>query len=249
MYSSYSSRDENVYLLRSSDRVVSLSTDSSTFVLKPQFQLYGKYQVLYAIMYNTFYSVQTGYNDTIYFYENGTNKTATIAPGQYSTSGSNSIATAIASALNAASEGYNTYSVSISAINGLLTVSATNAFQLMFGSNSSNSAAKVMGFTNANTTSGTSATGTLIPFLGGQNSVNIFIQQSTVPSFMTSGTSYGSILIPINVQFNAQQYYHKNDFQQVLTFNQSTNVINVQIRDTNNVPISLNGSEFEIETE
>jgi len=238
-----------ILLIRSADRITN-STSSSDFYVKTNTNLQGKYEVLYVLMYNTIYSVNTNVNTNIYFSEGSNNLTAVLPAGSYSTSGSTSIATAVAAAMNAVSTYSNTnYSCTVSLITGLLTItsSGSNNFALTFGTNTANSAAFTLGFPSTNGSSGLSATGTGTspPYLAGVNSVAINISESTSYSFTTTTGSYGSILVPMDVTFGLLKYYIKDNFAQYLDFSNPVSQLHIKVKGTNNIAITLNGSEFE----
>jgi hypothetical protein len=240
--------DKNtIILLRSIDRT-SDSTSTSNFKLNLAINLQGVYEILYCSMFNTFYSISTGVNDTIYFYENATAKTATLTAGVYSSSGSNSIATAIASVMTTASGGYATYTAAIGAITNCITITSTSNFQLLWGTNknASNTAAITLGYALTDTTSATSAAATGVPQLGGPNSVNIYIPNSNCFNFTNGVGNFGNILIPLTVGYGYMNYYKHNDFPQFLRFDQVTSNVLVKILTTTNQAISNNGTNWEI---
>ena len=235
----------DIILIRSIDRTSS-STNSSNFQINLTDKVEGLYEVLYVVMYNSFYNVVANVNDTIYFNENSTNKSCTISPGYYSTSGSNSILTALASAMTTASGGYNTYTATIGAANQLITVAAGNNFSFTFGTNTSRSLAQTLGFTNTNTTAATSSTAVNLPNLGGINSVAIYIPQSTATNFECSSGSFGNVLVPMDVAFENRKFYIEYDFKQKVLFAKNCQTINIILRDTSGNNVSLNNTEWEM---
>ena len=128
-----------IFLLRSADRT-SNSASSSQFTLQLTGSICpmsGVYQVEYITMFNTFYSIQSGLNDRIYWNDGSTNRSTQIPAGFYSTSGSNNIATTIGTVMTAASSASATITASFSITTGLLTITSNQNFTLTFGTNTS----------------------------------------------------------------------------------------------------------------
>jgi hypothetical protein len=148
--------------------------------------------------------------------------------------------------MTTASGGFATFTSTISAINGLLTITSTQNFTLKFGTNTTASASKVLGFAAADSSApATSQVGTLLPYFATVNSLCINVPESSMPSWSSGSGCFGSILIPLDVSFNALKYYRRDDFPHYLYFDQPKSVINVQVRDTSNNIVSLNGFEWE----
>ena len=118
------------------------SGSSDNFQLTTKVALFGRYKLVNATIPFASNNCITGVNDTICFYENSTQKTATISPGQYTAT---TLATAVQSALNTASASYNTYAVTYSSTTTKLTITAGNNFQIL-GSNVLNTAAHLIAF-------------------------------------------------------------------------------------------------------
>ena len=239
---------DSIFLIRSKDRT-SASTSSSNFKISLAKEIWGKYQVLYVQIYNTFYSVQTGLNDTIYFNENSTNKTATLPAGLYTTSGSASILTAIGTAMTTASGGFATFTATLGASSQFITISSTQNFSLKFGTNTAPSlpsAANVLGFANSDTSAATSAVATNVPNLGGPTDISISIEEAGSNEWINGQGAYGQLLIPMNVSWGSLKYYSAYEFPQLIEFDRPQQTISVKIKDTDNNLRSLNGSEWVI---
>ena len=235
---------DQIILLRSADRNPATSTNSSNFQLNMGNDLHGEYEVLYISMFNTFFSVNTGINDKIYFNDNATNWTGTIAPGLYTTSGSNSILTAITTAMNAVSSGYT---ATISAITGYITISnGSFNFSLKFATNTVSSAATTLGFAKSDTAAAASAVATSVPQLSGPTTVNIYISQCLVYNFTNFQGQFGNVLLPINVSYGALQYWKKIDFDQMLRFENRTPSLTIKLLDTNGAQLNLNGTDWQL---
>ena len=228
-----------IILLKSSDRTLGTSSDLNLTTAKI---LYGKYEIIYVSIYNTVYPVNST-NNIIYFNENATNKTATIPVGVYSTSGSNSILTAVGNALTTASGGFATFTATISSITNFITITSTQNFSLKLATNTSNSAYKIIGFTQTDTSAATTQTGSTIPNLSGNSSISLNIANISA-SWL--GRSSGQILVPLDVGFGALKYYIKDNFCQVINFTRETTNISVKVCDTDGKTLDLNGSEWEV---
>jgi len=197
-------------------------------------------------MYNSFYTIQAGLNDKIYWYDGGYAHTTTIPPGVYSASGSTNIATAIGTAMSANTSAGATLTAAFNAINGLLTITSNYNFNLNFGTYTAGSAAKTLGFTNTNTSLATSATATYLPNLGGPTSVNIRIIEADITTWTNGIGNFGNILLPLNVSQGSLKYYCKQDFSQYIGFNKPAQTLTISVCDTSGNQLSLNGTEFEI---
>lgn len=246
--------DKEIYLIKSIDRQNLSSTTSNTFDIKFQNYLEGKFELVYAIIPNNLYNVYnytinsvTYGNNKLYFNENSTNKTATLTAGFYTTIGASSIATEVQSALNTASGGYATFTVTLSSITGLLTISSTQNFSLKFASNSLYSSSYLLGFPNTDTSAGTSAVSTYVPRLNVPSSLSINIRQTSISGFQTGTGQYGSIIIPLDVSFGDIKYYTvKNDFCQYIRLDRPLSVMTIEIRDTAGNILNMNGNDFEV---
>jgi hypothetical protein len=106
------------------------------------------------IIPNTFYNI-TSSNNTIYWTENKTDLSTTIPSGAYTIT---DLISAVETAMDSESSGYNTYTGAYSNSNFKITLTADNAFNFTFGTNTANSIGDVLGFT-ADSASATSNTG------------------------------------------------------------------------------------------
>ena len=234
----------NLFLLRSKDRTAN-SANSHNFQLdlKGTSIDAGTYNIEFINMQNTAYTIRTGVNTTIYFTEDATNKTASLTPGYYTES---TLPTAIKTALDTASGGFATFTVTISASTKRLTIASTQAFSLTFGTNTSASIAKTLGFLPTDTGAATSQTATQIVNLSDPLSANIQIKQATAGGFSCLGGAWGQILVPLDVQFGYYKAYTTDDFPQKLIFNKKTSKLEIEVRDLEGNLLDLNGSEFEM---
>lgn len=236
---------DNIFLLRSQDRT-SNSTSSTNFTLQLSNVIDGQYEVSYIQMYNSFYSVQAGLNDRIYWNDNSVDHTTIITSGIYSTSGNSSIATKICTLMTADSSAAATIPAAFDAVTQKLTITSAQIFVLKFGTNSTYSAAKTLGFANSDKASATLATAANPPNLGGTTSVNIRIAESDITTWNNGRGQYGSVPLPMNVSQGSLKYYSRDDFPQYIGFGRPVRQLNIQILDTTGNALFLNGTEWEL---
>lgn len=249
---------ENYLLIKSQSRNPTLSISSSNFtiLLNDKVMLYGRKQLCLVnfLGYNTLYNIDSN-NNTINFFENSLNKTATLASGFYN---ANTLSTEISNVLTNASGGYNTYTVTYSTLTNKYTISAANNFQLLFssGANASVSPFKVMGFSNSNgtsgidTTLGTSTTGYDIVNLTLPLSFYVQINSFGSSNFKSTDGDTFTFYVP-SVSSNGQiiEYRSGGYFEQWINIPSNMNVIeriNVVLRGRDGKDLNLNGSEFEM---
>ncbi len=229
-----------VFKIKSSPRVDANSSQTSTpgdFYLKLTKPISGRW-VLKQVSICADFSNINSLNNSIPFFENGVNKTATLTPGYYS---SLDITTALQTALNTASGGYNTYTCSFSNITQKLTVtSAVNPFQFKFASFPSKSAA-LLGFPVAvDTPLSLSVTAPSIVVPNSALAFNIKIDgcNSIIDS---QGQSY-TFDVPMNVNVSPMgwvDYEPSQSFRQCITFAQPERILHIRVCDDNGVPLDL----------
>lgn len=219
--------------INSNDRN-SVSDGTHSFTIDLPHQLEGKYQLVEAVVPITFYTVDS-YNNTIYFYENSTNKVATIEDGTFDTT---TILTAVKSALDTASGGHNTYTVTYTAQTGKLTISASNAFYFTFGDNTSNSAHSVLGFTQQNTSSATSITGDAHVDLTRTKSINILLDNQIEIVEGNGGCTFSLPITGISGDVLVYSSLSRH-IPQCITFNRPTKRLTVRLLDDNYLPLDI----------
>lgn len=226
-------------ILRSQDRLTGTSSD---FNLELQYALDGSYRVKHVHIPNSCYSVQTGINDKIYFYENSTDKVATLTQGFYTSS---TISAAVKTAMDTASGGHNTYTVTASSTTDKLTISASNAFYFTFETNTSASARKVLGFDAENTASGTSITSTNVVDLSLTHMFYIAIKECDNNLRASNAPLKSSIYVPLTVATNSFESLNYTDLYQVISFS-PTSELSIAIYNDSNQKISINGIDWSI---
>jgi hypothetical protein len=179
-------------------------------------------------------------NNTIYFNENATNKSATIPAGYYSGS---SLADAAQSALNSVSGGYNTYTVSYSSSTYKMTFSAANPFSLLWATQPSPNLA--FGFPATNTVSATSVTSTQACQLNSPQACNISIRELDNPIY-TGSTMLGStFIIPLASGSSYLNVYEPHSRVVVTTQPRVFNRFYIKLTDMDSNPLSLGNSDWQ----
>lgn len=203
----------------------------------------GEYDLRCLLLTNTFYNVDST-NNKIYFNENSSNKTATITPGYYTVS---TITTAVKSALDTASGGYNTFTVSIDSATKKMTFSASNNFSFVFTSELTpyNTAHDILGIGYRNTTAATSYTATNIVNLGDPMSVYINIDAADNQFMSASNDVFGCIFVPLVKVYGEVIEINQLNYPQTIKI-KHTNRLRIQIRDADGQIRGLNGGRFQM---
>lgn len=236
-----SSRYIDSLLVRSVDRTSGSASSSSFQVFSPK-PLYGKYLASYIQIPNGVYGVST-LNNVVYFNEPGGGGalSCTIPVGNYAIS---TLATAIGTAMSAASASYNTYTCTGSSLTGLLTTSATNNWFFQW-SLTTNSAARVMGYPpGANTSSAASSTSTNLVDLSTPSALNLSIRESTQDGYRTTSGLNGGLWVPFDQGFGYYMSLPADQMPQILSFNMPTTSLTIQVQNEGGTLVSLNGMEW-----
>ena len=231
----------NLFLFRSRDRL-SDSVGSHNFTMNiTNTPLRGNYALEFLNIQNTIYTIRTNYNDILYFNENSTNKSATITAGYYTSS---TISAALKTALDSASGGFATFTVTFSTTTQKITISSTQDFSLKFAT-TDNSSARLLGFNNVNTNAATTVTSNNVVNFSDPLSINIFIAEANSSNFSSSNGGHGTFLVPIDVSFGGFKYYKSDDFKQIVNF-VGTNKLSIQVRSMEGSnAVDLNASDWE----
>lgn len=231
------------FLVHSYDRTSS-SASSTNFVvqLDSSYANYTRAKLKWVSIPLSVYQI-TNSNNTIYFNENSTNKTATIANGCYSAS---DLATAISTALNSASGGYNTYTITYSVNTFLLTFAAPNVFVLRWSQNSA--LARICGFSATDTSSATSQVSTFAIQLESYLDLNIYVQELGGLLHTSSGIAIPSTwTIPCKTGPAYLNIYIPEEAEIICTANQPFGKLTITLVDSNNNNITLNNSDWSFE--
>ena len=182
----------------------------------------------------------TSSNNVITFNEGGGDLTATITAGSYSAS---QLATEIKTRMDAA--GSDTYTITVNDNTKKMTIASTGTFTLKFSED--NSPYYELGFTNSDTSSAASHTGTNVVRLSGLDFIYLVIRNYTQMGSDSNGNSY-SFKIPLNRPFDDIIFYTKNTGFDQTMYSQNTyplqSQMTIKLFDPNGNSISLNGSEW-----
>ena len=215
----------------SADRINPGSTTPANFVINGNIVLHGRY-TMKAIYYpTTFFNINTNLNNQIYFTEGGVAKIAIIQPGFYS--GFDSLLPAVKSAMDTASAGVNTFTVTQSALTGLISIAAsTVAYQLTFGTNQVSAAFEVLGFGKVDTASALLLTATNYPNLATVRSLNININNIGCVSDMLNSNN-STVCVPMlqNPPGGVGYWEPSLAFPQVFQFDTPTRVLKISVLD------------------
>jgi hypothetical protein len=210
--------------INSADRLNSTTTTPAQFSIACNRPLTGlRLKSIYLPI--TLYTV-SALNNTVYFTDTQP-RVATIASGYYNNA--TTFMTNLAAAMNAASGGAGIYTCTQNALTLLLTVTCTVPFSMTF-SQTTASAAEMMGFSNANSAAAAlSQTGTAIMNLSTTLCYNVSINRATGTTSLTGAST--SFVIPALSTTPSEQYYEVLlNMPQSITFS-STNVLDIAIYD------------------
>lgn len=174
-------------------------------------------------------------NGKIYFYENSTAKTATIEPSNYS---SDSLPAAVKTAMDTASSGYNTFTVSTDELTGKMTVSASNAFKFMMASNVSNSAARVIGFTQDGSLATSHVADSCWDLAYPQN---IFVSIENCAGSVQVGSRSYVLMIPITAGFQSVICQNRRDYETRFRLSRPVQTLTIGLFDEDGKAIDMNG--------
>lgn len=187
----------------------------------------------------TMYNVNSS-NNTIYF-NDGSARSVVLPPSNYDVY-------ALIAAIKVAMESVSalTFTVTYSDQTLKITVTGSLAFSFTFGTNTSYSASKIIGFNNANTSSSVTQTG--------NNAINlsiplyIMIKVDGFSSSIKSSNPYDNATFVVSTVGNNSDIltWTPGSFyqQRVLSFNDNVSDLRVVLRDYNNTQIDLNGGHW-----
>ena len=199
----------------------------------------GRWKLLSFTCTNNMFNV-TDVNNKIYLNENGTDRVITLDNGYYDI---NSLQTEMSSKLNSSMTG--TVTVTIDADMNKYTIANTINYYFTFGSNTTNSARKLMGFNESDGSNNTSHTSDKPIDLN--NNKNIFINISENDDREIEGINYfnTSLIICGKGSFGEiLRYVNDDNFDQYIKV-RNTKTLTVSIHDLNNNSIDLN-SDYSI---
>ena len=210
------------------------STKSKNNVFTLDQPINGRWELISFVCTNNIFNVNQ-YNNKVYFNENGTDRTATLTPGNYYIT---DLKTELGNAMNNVATA--TFTVTISNNTNKLTISTSVNFYFTFGTNTSNSARKLLGM---NATDGSNATTQVSDMSVDLNThKNIFININENDDRDVTGQSYFNTSFVINGigSFGEiMRYVNIDNFDQSVKF-RNTKALKVRIHDLDNNEIELN---------
>ena len=237
------------FLLRSNDRLTPSTTVPENCLIRLADDLLGRYIIKHFSTVNHIYNV-TSRNNLIYARTGGTDYTATITVGYYST------ATLLASAAQTAltALGLGAWSVTTNAYNNKLIFAApaAAAFVLQWGTFTTNSARKIMGYVaDTDTASATSQTSDVPVNLLEPYSFSIHVDGGMNhylnPSSAVNGLWDAAIDIPRNASFGSLLTYQATTDSLVhsLSFPQAIRELHVVLYDAHwNLQLENNQTDW-----
>lgn len=223
--------------LCSADRISGTSSHNAVIEF-PSYTFTGSYELVEAFVPISYYNVNSR-NNVIRLFDNGSAKTATITAGFYTSS---TLTAAVKTALDAASGGFQTYTVSIDSTTMKLTVTAGAAFQFLFGTVSTSSAASVLGFSDSDTSAATSQTSDNIINLNPVLSFNINIEGEG--DILTAAGNQQTFTVAITGNSQSYVQYTPDPGAISVTFRTPKKTLRVKVQDDNGQLLDLNGADY-----
>lgn len=205
----------------------------------------GRYLIRSFLLANTFYNVDST-NNIIYFNENSTNKTATITAGYYTSS---TFPAAVKTAMDTASGGYNTFTVTLDSATKKVTIAAGNAFSFKFATNLNTGlgAQDLIGVGPLDTSAVTSYTCTRVMNLADPMAVLVQIDPVSDNIRSMYGSASGCIYIPIVKPWgDIVEINDTTEYPQSITLPNQTSKLKVTFRDSKGRVRSLVGGRYYI---
>ena len=223
------------------DKILILHSDKSNnnnFTLDNSIE--GVYRLISFVATNNIYNVNDN-NNKIYVNENGTDYTITLTNGYFDSS---DFQTNISTAMNAVLTG--TISISYDDNTNKYTITNTLPIYFTFGSNTTNSARKLLGFnqTDGNPSTTTQTSDNPIDL---NTCKNIFITITEDDNRNIEGIDFFNCSLIVNgiSDFGGiMRYVDIDNFSQIVKFKNTKN-LNVSFHDASNSNINLN-SEYQI---
>ncbi len=202
-------------------------------------------------MPNTIYNIRTGVNDRVVFRRSATDYSYVIPPGMYDIV---TLATLIGPGMIVADA--NNYAATYSSTTGKLTITGTGAFVLNWSTNANaaTGAWKELGFTQADTSSATSQTGTNVVSL--ERPLSVYVDMVEVPTRLTNIPTTSTVnryhfVVNMNqasgnvVFATAQsQYEQKIDFGAKVYFPKQ---FTIRLKLADGSTVNANGADWELQ--
>ena len=202
----------------------------------------GTWKLLYFSFTNNIFNVNDT-NNKIYFTEVSTERTATLTNGYYDV---NELKTEIQTAINNVASATFTVSVDTKTNKYTFTNGSTTNFYFTFGTNTTNSARKLLGFNANDGTTNTSQTSNKPVDLNTYPNIFVKIQEDDNTDILGLSFFTSSLVVNGTGSFSDIVRYNNNDnFDQYVRFHKNTKTITLKIHDLNNNDIDLN-SDYSI---
>ena len=217
-----------------------LSSKGDNNIFNLDKRIVGSYKLLSFICTNNIYNI-TDRNNKVYWNDNGTDRETTLTNGYYDESDFTSM---LSSKLNDVASGGMT--ISLDNNTRKLTITSTNNFYFSFGSNTSNSGRKLLGFNEEDGSNNTSQTSDIPIELNTNKTLFISIGEDDNKDIEGIDFFNASLVINDVIVFGeCLRYINNNNFEQYIRFRKPTNKISISFHDDENNTINLN-SEYHI---
>lgn len=214
-----------------------LNTNNQWKLDKP---ITGLYKLVAFVSTNNMYNVNDT-NNKIYLNESGNDLTAILTNGYYDAI---DLRSEISSKLNSVCGG--TVTVTFNSNVRKYTITNTNNFYFKFGSNTSNSARKLVGFNASDGSNNTTHTSDNCIDLNTYKNVYINIKESDDRNIYGMNYFSTSLVVCGDGNFGELMRYKPNEhFDQYIKFSKSVKILKIRMHDADNNDINLN-SEYSI---
>jgi hypothetical protein len=200
------------------------TTSASDCLIPSNEVLTGTYILKSAMIPITYFNINST-NSSIYWTDT-IPRTCQIPSGFYNSY--SVFATAVAMAMTA--NGGGTVTCSVNSLTNILTVNNTTTFAFAFATNTTNSAAEVMGFTEMDSISDTSQVGTKVINLLSTSFYNFSISEASIGMKTLSGQQY-TFSIPALTTTPGQAYYEPSEQFPIQIRLNATKTLTVKIYD------------------
>ena len=231
------------------------STNNFTYYLKEPIKNVSSFKITSAEIPLSYYNVRSSgidANNTFIFSEDGgiTTTTATITAGYYTAT---TIITALTTAINTASPNHYTYTITYNTTTGLITISSTGNFKIMYVSTGVNGWLTVnwlLGFNQISNSSTTSQVAQTCPFFDYYQYLYFKIGLNFKGNYDETGSKNNIIKIPItSPQGSIQYYFDVSDNRFDILGNGASDIIaffTVQLLDSDSYFVNLNGRQVSL---
>lgn len=200
----------------------------------------GKYKLISFIFTNNIFNVNDT-NNQVYFTDSTTSRVGTLTNGYYDFT---DIQSNLQTAMNDAST--DTFTVSGDTKTNKLTITSASNFRFTFGTNTTNTSRKLLGFTATDGSNNTTQTSNICVDLNPYKQIFINVIQNDNRDI--DGINYFNTSLIINGIGNfgdIVRYVPNDNFDQYVQFNRGTKQLEIKIHDSNNNNVNLN-SEYSI---